>query len=378
MNRYIIALLLICCPTSFAWADDIQLQDGHPDRYAVVKGDTLWGISGKFLKDPWRWPQVWKMNRQQIKNPNLIYPGDVVVLDTSSGKPQLRLLHETVALDPDVRVEPLTKKAIPTIAPSVIGPFLSQPLVVDEAGLTEAPKIVGAQEGHVVVGVGIKVYVDKIEESDGLNWQLYRAGSPLIDPDTKEVLGKEAIYLGEARVTHYGEPATIEIRKAVTDIYTDDKLVKSPDTLMNAFVPHAPENDISGRIISAYNGIDELGPNSIVTINRGTADGVEVGHVLAINEVGKSLPPPKNAPEVKKEGYINLERDENGNILRDENGKLQLRFGTRNLSEEVKGLKLPDERIGLLLIFRTFDRVSYGLIVEAKRSAHLLDTVTPP
>jgi hypothetical protein len=354
------------------------LQDNPPSRYTVVKGDTLWAISGKFLKDPWRWPQVWKMNRQQIKNPNLIYPGDVVVLDTSSGKPELRLLRETVVMEPGVRVEPLEKQAIPTIAPSAIGPFLSQPLVVEEHGLTEAPKIIGAQEGHVVLGPGIKVYVDKIMEGDGINWQIYRAGRPLIDPDTKEQLGTEAVYLGEARVVKYGEPATIEIKKAITDIYMEDKLVKSPEVLMNGFVPHAPDDAISGRIISAYSNVAELGPNSIVTLNRGSADGLEEGHVLAIHEYGKTLPPPKDAPSVQKEGYISLDRNEDGSIKRDENGKVQLRWGNRVIGEEVKGLKLPDERIGLLMVFRAFEHVSYALVVQVERAAHVLDLVTTP
>lgn len=378
MNRHIIALLLLCCPASFAWAETIRLQDNPPDRHTVVKGDTLWGISGKFLKDPWRWPQVWNMNRQQIRNPNLIYPGDVIVLDLSRGNPELRLLRETIVLEPGIRVEPLEKQAIPTISPSVIGPFLSQPLVIEAQGLLDAPKIVGAQEGHVVLGPGIKVYVDKIEQGDGLNWQLYRPGRALIDPDTKEQLGTEAVYLGEARVTHYGEPATIEIRRAVTDIYAGDKLVKSPEILMNGFVPHAPENAISGRIISAYTGVDELGPNSIVTINRGTADGMEEGHVLAIRELGKTLPPPKGAPKVQKEGYVNLERNEDGSLKRDEDGKVQVRVGNRLVGEEVKGLKLPDERIGLLMVFRTFERVSYALIVQVERAAHVLDVVATP
>ncbi len=378
MNRHIIALLLLCCPASFAWAEDIQLQDNPPDRYTVVKGDTLWGISGKFLKDPWRWPQIWKMNRQQIKNPHWIYPGDVVVLDLSSGKPELRLLRETVTLEPGTRVEPLEKQPIPTIAPSTIGPFLSQPLVVEERDLTDAPKIIGAQEGHLVLGPGINVYADKIEEGNGLNWQLYRPGKPLIDPDTQEQLGTEAIYLGEARVTHYGEPATIEIRRAVTDIYTDDKLVKSPEILMNGFVPHAPEDAIKGRIISAYSGVAELGPNSIVTINRGSDDGIEEGHVLAIYEFGKTLPPSKDAPDTRKVAYVNLDRNEDGSIKRDEDGKVQVRVGSKVEGEEVKGLKLPDERIGLLMVFRTFERVSYALIVQVERAAHVLDVVTTP
>ncbi len=378
MNRHIIALLLLCCLASFAWADEIQLRDNSPDRYTVVKGDTLWGISGKFLKDPWRWPQVWKMNREQIKNPHRIYPGDVVVLDTSGGQPQLRLLRETIALEPGVRVEPLEKQAIPTIAPSMIAPFLSQPLVIEQGGLNEAPSIVAAQEGHLVLGQGIKVYVDKIEAGGTLNWQIFRSGKSLIDPDTQSLLGTEAVYLGEARVLRHGEPATIEIMRAVTDIYTGDRLVKAPEVMLNSFVPHAPEQEIQGRIISAYTGVAELGPNSIVTINRGKRDGVEEGHVLAIREFGRTLPPSKDAPKTQKEGYVNLDRNEDGSIKRDEDGKIQVRVGNRAVGEEVKALKLPDERIGLLMVFRTFDNVSYALILQAERAAHVLDVVATP
>lgn len=378
MNRHIIAPLLLCCLASFAWAEDVQLRDNHPDRYTVVKGDTLWGISGKFLKEPWRWPQIWKMNRAQIKNPHRIYPGDVVVLDTSGGQPQLRLLRETVALEPGVRVEPLEKQAIPTISPSAIGPFLSQPLVIEPGGLNGAPSIVAAEEGHLVLGQGIKVYVDRIETGEALNWQIFRPGKSLIDPDTQAVLGTEATYLGEARVVRHGAPATIEIMRAVTDIYTGDKLVGAPEVILNSFVPHAPEGAIEGRIISAYTNVAEIGPNSIVTINRGKVDGIEEGHVLAIREFGRTLPVPKDAPKVQKEGYVNLERNEDGSIRRNEDGKVQVRVGNRAVGEEIKGLKLPDERIGLLMVFRTFDRVSYALVLQAERAVHVMDIVATP
>lgn len=378
MNRYIIAPLLLCCLASFAWADDIQLQDNPPDHYIVVKGDTLWGISGKFLKDPWRWPQIWKLNKEQIKNPHWIYPGDVVVLDLSSGQPELRLLRETVTLDPDVRVEPIEKQAIPTIAPSAIGPFLSQPLVVENNALDTSPKIVAAQEGHLVLGQGIKVYVDKIAEGESLNWQIFRPGKTLIDPETKNPLGTEVEYLGEARALRYGEPATIEIKKAISEIFVGDKLVKAPDIMLNSFVPHAPETAIAGRIMSAYNGVAELGPNSIVTLNRGKSDGLEEGHVLAIKEFGKFLPPPKGAPSPQKTGYVNLERNEDGSLKRDENGKVLVRVGNKTEGEVVQGLKLPDERIGLLMVFRTFEHVSYALILQTERVAHVMDIVTTP
>jgi hypothetical protein len=345
MKKYIIALLLLCCLASVAQADDIQLQDGHPDRYVVVKGDTLWGISAKFLKDPWRWPQIWKMNREQIKNPHLIYPGDVVVLDVDgNGQPQLRLLRETITLEPGTIVEPLEKKPIPTISPSAIAPFLTQPLVINEDDLQQAPSIIGAEGDHVVLAPGFNVYVDRIEEGSGLNWQIFRKGKVLVDPDTKENLGIEAIYLGDARAIRYGVPATIEIVRPKEDIYKGDRLFKMPDTMMSSYVPRAPENDIAGRIISAYHGITELGPNAIVIINRGFDDGLAEGNVLAIIRPGKVVKDPL------------AERDKTVQ----------------------KKLLLPDERIGLLMVFRTFSRVSYAIIMKAQSPVHVLDVVRTP
>lgn len=345
MKKHIIALLLLCCLASVAQADDIQLQDGHPDRYVVVKGDTLWGISAKFLKDPWRWPQIWKMNREQIKNPHLIYPGDVVVLDfDSNGQPQLRLLRETITLEPGTIVEPLEKKAIPTISPSAIAPFLTQPLVVTEQELKGAPSIVGSAGGNLTLTAGNTIYVDRLQEGSGLNWQIFRKGNPLVDPDTKEYLGIETVYLGDARAVRYGEPATIEIVRPKEDVYKGDKLFKMPDTVMNSFVPRAPESDVAGRIIAAYGAIAELGPNSIVIINRGKDDGLAEGHVLTIYRPGKVVADPLTATD----------------------------------KAAPKQLLLPDERLGLLMVFRAFNRVSYAIIMKTEIPVNVLDVVRTP
>lgn len=201
MNKRIITLVVLACLSLHVNADEIQLQKNHPERHVVVKGDTLWGISGRFLKDPWQWPKVWRMNREQIKNPHLIYPGDVVVLDTSSGTPQFKLLRETVTLKPGVRVEPLEKEAIFSIAPNVIGPFLSQPLLIENGKLDAAPRIISGQDNRVVLSPGTRVYINEINEGEGTHWNIYRPGELLRDPDTQEVLGTEAIYL-EMQILH--------------------------------------------------------------------------------------------------------------------------------------------------------------------------------
>lgn len=346
MYKYIITLLSLCCLALPAAADDLQLQENHPDRYVVVKGDTLWGISGKFLKDPWKWPKIWKMNRQQIKNPHWIYPGDVIVLDTSSGQPQLRLLRETVTLQPGIREEPLEKAPIPTIAPNVISPFLSQPLVIENDELNGAPTIIAGQENRVVLSPGVKIYVSKINEGDGLLWHVYRNGKTLTDPITGEALGVEAFYLGDAKVSKYGEPATAEIVTAKEEIFKDDKLVAASETPFTSFVPRAPDGQVEGSIIANYSGVNEAGPNSVVTINRGKNDGLEEGHVLAIYRNGQLI---KN-PQEKKSGDENIPAE----------------------------IKLPNERIGLLMVFRTFERVSYALIMQASEPVNILDIVQTP
>jgi len=372
MYRYIITLLMFCCLATPAFATDVQLQPDHPERYVVVKGDTLWGISARFLKDPWLWPKVWKMNRAQIKNPHWIYPGDVVVLDTSSGNPELRLLRETITLQPGVRVEELEKQAIPTIAPNIIGPFLSQPLVIEEGQLAGAPTIVGGPEDRVGYASGDIIYADRLNEVDGLHWNIYRTGQPFIDPDTKQVLGIEAIYLGDARVIHYGGPATAEIVRFKEEIFTKDKLVKSPDTLLSNFVPHAPDGQVQGRLLSIYGGVAEGGPSSIVTINRGSAEGIEVGHVLAIYHMGKTVPKPVD--EMKADE--NRLKEVNFETSRNADGMLEINFPKED--EASKTINLPDVREGLLMVFRTFEHISYALVMDANQPVHVLDLVQTP
>ena len=355
-NFIIISLILISSLLSArALAEEpIRLQDNPPDRYVVVKGDTLWGISGRFLKDPWQWPQVWGMNREQIKNPHLIYPGDIIVLDLSSLPPALRLVigeqivggvvggRETVKLSPRVRAEPRERAPIPTIPASAIEPFLSKPLVIEAGELDGAPRIVATQDERVVLGAGDSAFVFNLPKNKGVDWQIYRAGKTLVDPDTREVLGYEAIYLGEAKVIKFeervDEASPVEITKSALEINIGDRLVATTEAPIDNYVPHAPENLIKARIISAYGGISEVGQGTIVTLNKGARDGIERGHVLALY---RRSPPAKN-----KKGEI---------ILR-----------------------IPDERYGLLLVFRTFKKVSYALVMHITRPVHVLDVAQTP
>jgi hypothetical protein len=388
MNKRIITLLVISCLSFNINAgtngDAVQLQKNAPERHVVVKGDTLWGISGKFLKDPWLWPKVWRMNRSEIKNPHLIYPGDVVVLDTSSGSPQLKLVRETVVLEPGIIEEPLTEEAIQTISPSVITPFLSQPLLIENNQLDDSPRIISGPDNRVVLSPGTRVYINDIKEGTGTYWNVYRPGEQLVDPDTREVLGTEAIYLGDVDIARYGAPATGDIVRAKEEIFTKDRLIVSQDEFKSSFVPRAPEAEINGRIMRIYGGVAEGGPNTVVSINRGKNDGLEEGHVLAIKRYGKVIVDPEYkdqktnqvTPEEKNLKELNFD------VSTDEDGKKVVNFEKDVKQTDVAlkpgQVKLPDERIGLLMVFRTFDKVSYGLIMNASDSVHTLDAVQTP
>lgn len=384
MFRNIITLLTFCCLSFHLNAQEVELKKNHPERHVVVKGDTLWGISSKFLKDPWLWPKVWQLNRSQIKNPHLIYPGDVVFLDYSSGKPELRLLRETITLQPGVVEEPLDKVAISTIPLNVIAPFLSQPLVIEKDQLANSPRIIAGQDNRVVLSPGTKIYINKIEEEDGLDWFVYRPGQTLIDPDSKETLGFEATYLGDARITKYGEPASANISKAKEEIFTKDRLVPAGDEAITNFVPHAPDTEIKGRIIKIYGGLAEAGPESIVAISRGSQDGVEIGHVLAINRYGRVIKDPEpNKEAIDKSATKSKLKELNFEVSKDADGKAIVNFEKNTeknggLILEPGMIKLPDERVGLMMVFRVFDRISYGIIMQASEPVNTKDAVQTP
>lgn len=348
---------MLTCLSLNAFADEVQLKENHPYRHVVVKGDTLWGISGQFLKNPWLWPKVWRMNRSQIKNPHLIYPGDVVVLDTSGQYPQLKLLSETITLEPTVRIEELEKEAIKTISPNVITPFLNQPLLIENDQLESSPRIIAGPDNRVILSPGSRVYINDIKEGNGEHWNVYRAGKKFIDPDTKEVLGTEAIHLGDLNITKYGEPASADIVTAKEEILVKDRLITASDQFQSSFVPHAPENEVKGRIIRVVGGVEggvaEAGPNTVVAINLGKKDGLEAGHVLAISRHGRIIQDPEfNKKTAKK--------------------------ASTESSLKPGQIKLPNERVGLMMVFRTFDRVSYALIMNSSNAVFTLDAVHTP
>jgi hypothetical protein len=231
---------------------------------------------------------------------------------------------------------------------------------------------VAGQENHVMLGQGVKAYISNIRPDQGLNWQVYRPGKNLIDPETQEFLGTEVVYLGDMKLMKYGRPATGMITSAKEEIFSEDKLVAANDAIPNSFVPTAPDRAVQGRVLSVYGGVNEAGRNSVITINRGRRDGLNEGHVLAINRTGEYIKDPNFKNEKLSQGDV---KELNIDIKRENEAKTKS-DKARVLPQGL--LKLPDERVGLLMVFRTFERVSYALVMEASQPITLLDTVNNP
>jgi len=354
------ATAILVWGAGLARAADVQVNEGAPSRYTVQKGDTLWGIAAKFLKDPWRWPDVWRMNREQIRNPHLIYPGDVIVLDRAAeGGPRLSLERPTTRLSPSVRSSPLDVEAIPTIPAGDIEPYLTRPLITGPNGLENAAQIIAGRDARESRGDGDIAYVVGIDPKAGDLWSIYRQGREFRSIETNELLGVEQRYLGSAKVERFADVSTVRIVTANEEILFGDRLIPAPrGTLMN-YVPHAPTQQIDGRIIALNNDTaTEAGRGSIVTIDRGKSNGIDVGTVLAIYRVVPPIADPRPSKEPEQI---------------DPNGGEPTRF-----FRPVRMLNVPDERTGLLFVFRVFDRVSYAILLNQTDPVFLGDYVRNP
>jgi len=360
-------------------ADVPALKDNAPERYMVQKGDTLWNISGRYLKEPWRWPELWKMNQEQMTNPHLIFPGDTLVLDRSGGKAQLALVQlETTKLEPRIREERSSRNAVPSIPPSAIEPFLSKPLVVSANELDGASRIVATAESRVTLGAGDRAFAQGITKEMGDQWQIFRRGNALIDPDTNEVLGYEATYLGDARVIKHGEVATIDIVRSVQEIYRDDRLIAlGKQAPVFSYVPHTPLAPVKGRIISTYGSLQETGPLSIVALSKGSKDGLQVGAVLAIERSQTAARYSQRTEPLF--GRSGISGSDSPRVYYTE--PLPPRDVILGKGEAVTRndiAKLPDDRYGVVMVFRTFDRASFALVMQASRPVAISDFVTNP
>jgi hypothetical protein len=349
---FFLGLIFSC---SVAVADQVALNPNHPDRYVVVKGDTLWDIAGKFLHEPWRWPDVWQAN-QQIQNPHLIYPGDTLVLSFVDGKPQIAvagrgtpiasntaddLKGSVVKLSPRVRSTPISK-AIPAIPIDAIQQFLTRPYVSDKQQLDNAPYIVDFADEHIIGGAGFRAYVRSITGKSSKKYDVVRPGKPYKDAETGEVLGHEALFIASAILQRTGDPATVLLESSELEAVKGDRLIPAVEGRpLTTFFPKPPKRKVHGSIISVLHGVDQIGQYSVVVIDRGQVDGIEPGTVMAI--------------------------DQKGELVRD--------IVTEDSSDTVQ---LPDERAGTLMIFRTFPRVSFGLVMHATKVIHVYDRVRNP
>lgn len=345
MRKLIISMVMcfsLLTALSAKAVDNSMLKSDVPHRYEVVEGDTLWGIAARFLKEPWRWPEIWGLNRSQLKNPHKIFPGDTIILEKSLQGNRLQLIQgkgdqRTVKLSPRIRIDQAQSNAIPSIPAAVIEPFLSQPLVVDRDGLANAPYLLGTSDNRVVLSTGNTVYVANMPDHLGKAWQIFRSGKALKDPDqNNQVIGFEAEYLGNASARVFDEISTAVITHSTQEILKGDRLVPAPGLIFNNYAPHAPDSFIAGRIISVYGGVTEISRGAIVTLNKGMRDGLEMGHVLAVFRRSQTRLP---------------------------DGKM---------------IELPEERTGLVFVFRVFDQLSYALVVRSTGTIKILDAVKNP
>ncbi|MFF7707250.1 LysM peptidoglycan-binding domain-containing protein [Pseudomonas sp. NPDC007930] len=341
MRKSLLALLLLAC-AGLAQAQ-VQLRDGYPQRYTVVQGDTLWDISGKFLSKPWEWPHIWHAN-PQIANPDLIYPGDTLYLSFENGEPRLSLQRGqsrgTIKLSPHARSTPVAE-AIPTIPLGAINAFLISNRVVEGTDSFQgAPYIVAGNQERVLSGQGDRIYARGAFDPEHSVYGIFRQGKTYTDPDTKEVLGINADNIGSAQVVATeGDIATLELQSSNVEVRLGDRLFSTEERPVNSFFyPSPPTREVHGNIIDVPRGVTQIGKYDVVTLDRGSRDGLQEGNVLAIFKTGETV------------------RD-------------------RITGEQVK---IPDERAGLLMIFRTYEKLSYGLVLNASRSLAVQDKVTNP
>jgi len=334
---------------------EIRVKAQHPRQYTVKKGDTLWGISSMFLQDPWYWPEIWQKN-QQVANPHLIFPGDVLTLIYVNGQPQMRVneaQHKQVQqesdssglpvrkLSPSIRTSEL-EASIPSIPGDAIRQFLTKPRVVTKQQLDEAPYIVGSEDDHLVLAEGNRVYIRGEIDKERVRFSVFRPGKALRDPETDEVLGYEAVHTGEVHITAYGDPASGDLTFTEREVLIGDRLLaEDKSKLENLYFPHVPDREVNAQIMELNEALTGVAQLQVVTINKGERDGMEVGHLLATFTKGSTI------------------RD-------------------RHNKRSSKPVKLPNERSGLVMVFKTFDRVSYAITLESRRIIHNYDYLHTP
>ena len=355
VTRAAAVALVACAVASPVKAATCAFRPNAPDQHVVVKGDTLWDISGTFLQNPWCWPQVWGMNRDEIRNPHWIYPGQIIYFDRSRGRLSLtrpgsgdgRGEPPITKLSPQVRTESLERDAVQSIPAGMIEPYLTQPLVVEAGELAGSPRIVASQENRVYLGTGDRVYV-KGNLNGGKTFQVFRPGTVLRDPQTGKVLAHEAAYLGSVTLDVQAKPGvdahTFRVTETRQEMGVNDLLIPMPPAPVRNYMPHAPLQPVDARVMSIYAGVTYAGQSQVVTVNRGSIDGLDVGSVLQLYHLGKTVADP----------------------------------GSKSWLGRKDQIKLPDEQYGSLFIFRVFKNVSYGLIMQVTAPVEVGDVARSP
>ena len=366
LNKISIILVLILGAALPAGADEVQVNPDSPERYVVQKGDTLWDIAGRFLTEPWRWPEIWKAN-PQIADPHLIYPGDVIALSTEDGAPVLTVERgddsgiatvpsssgRTVKLSPEVRSHP-RGDAIPSIPIDAIKQFLSRPLVVTEAEIDGWPYVVSSYDQHLVAGKGSRIYVRGLPEGSSKRYSIYRKG-PNYQSGSGRDLGFEALYVGEALVEKFGDPSTLTVTESTREVLDGDRLTpQSSDDVSSDFIPRPPAGAVEGSIISVIDGLSEIGQYQVVVLDVGRNQGIEVGNYLGVFQSGKMVTDRVPASQEQINPFLEY-------------------VGSMKSKGEL--IQLPEEYAAVIMVFRTFDQVAYALVMEARASLSLNDTV---
>lgn len=341
-------------PMESARGTTLVLAPGAPDSYVVKRGDTLWGISKMFLRDPWYWPEIWQVN-PQVQNPHLIYPGDTLRLVYIDGKPRVTVSRATMQrgdvarVEPRVRSQPL-EAAITTIPYAAVAAFMSKPSVLTPDQIKAAPYVLASRDLHAVMSNGELIYARGFSSAAaiGTRYSVIRVGDALRDPDDNRIVGYDGIYTGAGRVTRVGDPTTLILTESARETVPGDKLFLGNAELALDFTPSPPRVKVAGRIMAVSNGVTVIGQYEVVIINRGARDGLAPGNVLAVFEAGETV------PDNVRDSYYGLSR------------------------LTAKKVKLPDERAGSFMVFKTFERISYGLIMEATDVIRVGDRITNP
>lgn len=319
-------------------SEPVPLASGHPDEYVVKVGDTLWDIAATFLRDPWFWPEIWYVN-PDIENPHLIYPGDVLGLIYIDGQPRITNIRaSTYRLSPQARVSPLSE-TINSIPFEAISSFLSTGVVLQKDEANSLPYLLSSRGEHLVAAAGNEVYVRGTgNDPVGTRFGIVSIGDPLVDPDDNRVVGYQGIWVGEGTMRRGGDPATLRLNETTREARIGDRLIPESIDIPLNFFPKAPNNVIDGRIISVVGGVTQIGQYQVVVLNRGARNGLAVGDVLTVFQYGEKI------------------RDRIGG------GKV----------------RLPDEEAGTVMVFKVYDEIGYGLVMEATQTIHIHDAVRNP